>query len=193
MSSIRFWRTVLLRGSFRVVWRSSPPATGTEPSQRLDISGASRRIKGQRIRGGSAYPIIVKDAVADLHEDVPCRLLECQLHILSGARASLDEQQTFFFRPQLSFFSCHLSISLSRAGVTRAQVGLVANEDARQMRVRVQTDILEPRPGIQETWGPLCQHCIMSRWRGWDDGLTDSAANRRHRRANNQRPHDNMI
>ena len=98
--------------------------------------------------GGSTHPIIVKDAVADLHEDVPCGLLKCQLHVLSRARASLDEQQNFLFRPQLSLFGRHLSVSLSRASLIRAQVRLVPDEDARQMRVCVLTNILEPRPGV---------------------------------------------
>ena len=34
-------------------------------------------------RGVSTHPIIVKDAVADLHEDVPRRLLKREFHALS--------------------------------------------------------------------------------------------------------------
>jgi len=39
----------------------------------------------------STHPIIIKHTVADLQEYVPRRLLERQFHVLSGARASLDE------------------------------------------------------------------------------------------------------
>lgn len=99
MSSIRFWRILPTRGLFRLVSRSSLQETRTE-GQRLDISKPHRDGKqGLWLVGDSTHPIIIKDAVADLHEDVPRCLLECQLHILSRARASLDEQKTFLFRP----------------------------------------------------------------------------------------------
>jgi len=116
----------------------------TEPAQRLDTRKGPEDVC-------STHPIIVKDAVADLHKDIPSCLLECQLHVLSRTCASLDEQQTFLFRPQRSFFGCHLSISLSRSSIIRTQVGFVADQDARQMRVRVLTNVPEPCPGIQET------------------------------------------
>lgn len=100
MSSIRFWRILPTRGLFRLVSRSSPQETRTEPGQRLDISKPPRDGKqGLWTVGDSAHPIIIKDAVADLHEDVPRCLLECQLHILPRARAGLDEQKAFLFRP----------------------------------------------------------------------------------------------
>ena len=113
----------------------------------------------------STHPIIIKHTVADLAEDVPGRLLERQLHILARARASLYEQQAFFLCPQLSFFGRYFSASLSRTSIIRAQVDFVADQDARQMRVRVLTNILQPRPGIQEAWETLRQHCVgWGRW-----------------------------
>ena len=175
-----------MRGSFQTVSRSLLQATSrTEPAQRLDIRKGPEDVS-------STHPIIVKDAVADLHQDIPSCLLECQLHVLSRARASLDEQQSFLFCPQRSLFGCHLSISLSRSNIIRTQVGFVADQDARQVRVRVLTNVPEPCPGIQETWDPARQHCIGWRLSKWGE-LTDSAANRRHRRASNQLRHDNMI
>jgi hypothetical protein len=69
-----------------MVSRFSLRATGTEPGQRLDISEDSRwgqDSRGQRKRGVSTHPIIVKDAVADLDQYVPRRLLKREFHVLS--------------------------------------------------------------------------------------------------------------
>jgi len=175
ISSIRFWRTVLTRGSPQTVSTSSPPATATGPSQRLDILDAfrPRNPAAYGALRGSTHPIIIKHTVADLVEDVPGRLLERQFHILARARASLYEQQAFFLGPQLCFFGRHFSVSLSRTSIIRAQVDFVADQDARQMRVSVLTDILQPRPGIQEAWEMLGQHCVGCGVMGigWADGL----------------------
>ena len=154
MSSIRFWRIAPFQGLFQMASRSSLPATETEQSQRLDISEASRRSQIPPDMGLlSTHAIIIKDAIADLQEDVPCRLLEGQFHVLSRARASFDKQQTFLFRPQLSFFGGNLSISLSRTSIIRAQVSLVADQDARQVRIGMLTDVFEPCSGIGEALG----------------------------------------
>lgn len=117
-------------------------------------------------RSVSTHPIIVEDAVADLHEDVPRCLLKRKLHVLSRARASLDKQQTFLFRPLLSFFGSHLPISLNRPSIVRAQVSLVSDENARQMWVRMLTNVLEPRPGIQEALGNRFSTDAERRWTG---------------------------
>ena len=56
------------------------------PSQRLDIAEVFPRVACD-----STHPIIIKHSIADLEQDVPCRLLKRQFHVLSGARASLYE------------------------------------------------------------------------------------------------------
>lgn len=74
-----------MRGSVQTVSRSSLRETGTEPGQRLDIIIGRFRdgVKGQRKRGVSTHPIVIKDAIADLQQDVPRRLLKRELHVLS--------------------------------------------------------------------------------------------------------------
>ena len=66
------------------------------------------------IRGKQTHPIIIEHASTNLVQNIPGGRFERGLYIDTGLGAGFDEQQTFFFRPELGFFGRNLARTVSR-------------------------------------------------------------------------------
>jgi hypothetical protein len=123
------------------------------------------------------HPIVIKHPATNLGENVTNGSLECDLDVDAALCTRLDKEQALILRPLLPFLCLHLP-PLAR------QVILVADEDARQVRVCVCTHVGEPRARVFETWQPVSASAeLRGRRRENNNRKTHWAAKSRHRRA----------
>ena len=109
---------------------------------RASVSSNERRKKGN----GNAHPLVVKDALPDLGEDITHGSLERSIDIRAALSARLDEEEALLLRPALALVRGHLPPFVRK-------VTLIADEDARQVWVRVRAYVRKPGACVVEAWG----------------------------------------
>lgn len=96
-------------------------------------------------RQRSTHPLVVKDAPPDLSKDVARGSLERSIDIRAALSARLDEEEALLLRPALALVRGHLPPFVRK-------VTLIADEDARQVWVRVRAYVRKPGACVVEAW-----------------------------------------